>query len=408
MPKTHFECVLCGDEKFEALPRWVGDSRICDECAEEDVVPQFLDALDYEYLYPPMWGNVVMDIWTFWDLLDDDFKDAWSRKVQEYKTPVEFRLYCEHRSVIDGNVCGAYLGAKGSGYVCCSQCRHYTCGRCEAGISNAMAHRCQEVVKEDPFEKLNRGRDYQQCPGCKKEIFQAAGCNHMTCIPPCETHFCFFCGQQVAARRSGHWQGNSCPRFGVVGKTMLWDNVGEHSEPESEDDEEDQEDEAAGGGESEDEGAEEQGAEDEEALAPNLADLVDAEHLIRVFDQAAAAEDFEENRNRFTRLPWTPVLRESRAGFFNYISLNLAIVIKVMNVTFDLDDVATILEGFTNRDQRITAMLRLYRSQSGPEFRGATEMRDLEEDLRAYIIYARETTRDLIHIVEQEVAHDVE
>ena len=71
MPKSDFECVICGDGKFEALPRWVDDdSRICDECAEECVAPRFHKALEHEHHYPVMFGKIVLDIWTFWDLFD--------------------------------------------------------------------------------------------------------------------------------------------------------------------------------------------------------------------------------------------------------------------------------------------------------------------------------------------------
>lgn len=382
MPETNFECVLCGEDKFEALPRWVGDSRVCDGCAEDYVAPRFHDALEHEHQYPPMWGNVEMDLWTFWDLFDDKFKDAWRKKVREYTTPVKSRLYCEHRSSINGGVCGAYLGTKGSGSVCCSLCHCYTCRRCEAGssdISSAKAHCCHEVLKENPFEKLSKGRDYQQCPSCKKEIFQAAGCNHMVCIPPCETHFCFFCGEQVAARRSGHWQNGNCPRFGVTGKTMIWDNDGEHSVADSEELE-----------------------SEDEVPVRDFAELINVEHLIHVFDQAAEAEEFEDNRALRTRMPPSWVRRESRAEFFRYISLNLTIVLRVMNVAFDLDDADTILEEFSSRDRRIIRQLRLYQSQTEPVVGGPTELSDLTDELDGYIHYAMQTVQDLIHIVQQE------
>jgi hypothetical protein len=404
MPKTYFECVLCGDEKFEELPRWVDDNcRICDECAGECVTPRFHNALEHEHHYPPTWGNVVLDIWTFWDLFDADFLTAWRKKLQEYSVPVKFRLYCEHRSGIGGVVCGAYLGTKGPGSVCCAQCSCFTYRKCEVGssdISRAKTHRCREVSKEDPFEKLTKGKDYQQCPGCKKEIFQAEGCNHMTCIAPCDTHFCFFCGQQVVARRSGHWMQGYCPRFGVAGKTLIWDEEGEHSEADSEADGDDDGDEFDGDPAYVTD--EESGSDDEApSLASNSAERIEVDRLIGIFDHARDAEQHEDTRNRSMMAP-TMTHRESRARFYSYISHNLALVNQVRQVRFDLDDAVDILVEFSNRHRHINRRLLLYRS--GTEmgvWQGSrvTELEDIEDELDSYMFYADETIEALQHIV---------
>jgi hypothetical protein len=389
MPKTDFECIVCGEDKSEALPRWVGDdgSRICDECAEECVAPRFHDALQHEHHYPPMFGNVVLDLWTYWDLFDGDFLTAWGKKMQEYNVPVKARVYCEQRGGVDGDVCGAYLGTQGPGFVCCSICRCSTCRKCgesSSDVGSEKTHHCQKVSKEDPFEKLIKGRDYQQCPGCKKEIFQAEGCNHMVCLPPCTTHFCFFCGEEVIARRSGHWQKGHCPRFGVEGKNLIWDNEGEHSDADSEEDESDVE---------------------IFGLAPNVAERIEVDRLIGIFDHASEAEQLEDTRDaRRSRILWRR--RESRADFFSYISFNLALVNQVRQHGFRLDEAADILEEFSNRHHRIIRQLIMYQESDarrllpvGPRGRGLTELEDIEDELASYMFYARETIGGLQHIV---------
>jgi hypothetical protein len=385
MPNTYFECALCGDDKFEALPRWVDDDcRICDECAEDCVAPRFHNALQHEHHYPPTWGNVVLDLWTFWDLFDGIFLDAWRKKMQEYSAPVKSRLYCEHRSRVGKTVCGAYLGTKGPGSVCCSLCRGLTCKKCEARTSDvisAATHRCREVSKEDPFEKLTKGRDYQQCPGCKKEIIQAEGCNHMVCIASCGTHFCFVCGQQVVARRSGHWQ-KDCPRFGVAGKTLIWDNEGEHSVADSDEFDPDFDDDAGD-------------------LALDLVDQADIDHLIERFDQAHEAEQLEDTRNR--TMMARMIRRKSRADFLMYISFNLALVNQVRQFRFQLDDAADVLEEFGNRHQHIIRKLRFYQSETEPPVwvgSHVIDLADLEVELDSYMFYAGQTIEDLLHIVQ--------
>jgi hypothetical protein len=311
--------------------------------------------------------------------------------MQEYSVPVKSRLYCEHRSRVGRSVCGAYLGTKGPGSVCCSLCRGLTCKKCEARTSDvisAATHRCREVSKEDPFEKLTKGQDYQQCPGCKKEIFQAEGCNHMICLAPCGTHFCFFCGQQVVARRSGHWQ-KDCPRFGVVGKTLIWDNEGEHSEADSEEFESD------GDFEPDD---------DTGNLALDLADQIDIDLLIELFDQAHEAEQLEDTRGRTMRAPM--IRRESRASFFMYLSVNLALVNQFRQARLDLDDVADILDEFNNRHRHIINKLRLYQSGTEPGVwvgSRVIDLADLENELNSYILYASETIGDLQRILQQAI-----
>jgi len=395
MTKTDFECVVCGEDKSEALPRWVGDdgSRICDDCAEECVAPQFHDALQHEHHYPPMFGNVVLDLWTYWDLFDGDFLTAWSKKMEEYNVPSKSRVYCEQRGGVDGDVCGAFLGTKGPGYVCCSQCHCSTCKKCGASsrdIGGAKTHHCQEVLKEDPLGNLWKGRDYQQCPGCKKDIVQGEGCNHMVCIPPCATHFCFICGELVVARRSGHWQKRGCARFGVEGKNLIWDNDGEHSEAGSEEDETD-------------EFQEFESADDEdEPPDPDFEQRIELERLIGIFDHARDAEQHEDTRTRTMIAPM--IRRESRAAFYSYISFNLTLANQVRQVRVHLDDIANILIEFRNRHQHIIRELHRYRSDPMGDWAGSrvTDLADLEDELESYKFYAGDTIGALQYIVQQE------
>jgi hypothetical protein len=395
MTKTDFECVVCGVDKSEALPRWVGDdgSRICDECAEECVAPQFYDALQHEHHYPPMFGHVVLDLWTYWDLFDRDFLTAWGKKMQEYNVPVKSRVYCEQRGGVDGDVCGAYLGTKGPGFVCCSLCHCSTCKKCGASsgdVGSAKTHHCQAVLKEDPFEKLIKGRDYQQCPGCKKEIVQGEGCNHMVCLPPCTTHFCFFCGEQVIARRSGHWQKGHCPRFGVEGKNLIWDNEGEHSDADSEEDESDEFQEA------------ETADDEEDRPVPDFPQRIQIQRLIGIFDHARDAEQHEDTRHRTMIAPM--IRRESRANFFSYMSHNLALADQVRLDRFPSEDAANILREFRDRHQHIIRQLQRYRSDPRGDWvgSGVTDLADLEDELDSYKFYVGETIGDLRHTVQQE------
>lgn len=382
MPRTRFECTLCLEDKFEAYPRRIGDSRICDACANEAVKPQFHNALEHEYQYPPMWGKEKLDLWTFCDLFDDEFRKTWQKKEKEYAMPVKERLYCEHRDIITGVICGEFLGKNGVGLTLCLRCKCSTCRACgvaEGNCAGSGHHDCKKSAEVNPFEKLLKGRHYQQCPDCEKEFVQGDGCNHMTCRPPCSAHFCFICGERVAARRSGHWQKGGCPRFGVSGNRRIWDNLDEHSEAGT-----DESDNNEGG---------------EVGLIEHLRDVVNIERLVEIFDNAADAERVESNRMRSIR--GVPSLSsEYRIRFFGYVSTNLAIVLQVMRSRFDIDHVPSLLAEFNERHRRINDVYRFSQENAELQVGTVTQLSDLSDEFDAYFVFALEVIADLSIIAQ--------
>lgn len=95
-----------------------------------------------------------------------------------------------------------------------------TCADCTGRISldGGEKHVCKDDDTKDPLEGLQRGRDYQKCPGCSVTVQLSEACNHMFCQHgTCRTEFCYICGEPATAR-SGHWDyGRSCPRWGQQG-----------------------------------------------------------------------------------------------------------------------------------------------------------------------------------------------
>lgn len=260
---SSFGCVICYENKRENNPRYSGADRICNQCAEESVAPLFHAALKHEHHYPPKCGKDELDIWMFWGIFDDDFKQAWHKKIEEYAVPIRDRVYCEYRYGGSGEICGGFLGERGQGKFLCERCEQHICGRCGGGIGSGgggsgsnlrdnssanrdsddgsrSGHKCREASAAtiDPFAEMTRGRHYQLCPGCNNGILLAAGCNHMVCTPPCNTHFCFVCGKQVAAQLSGHWHEGGCPRYGAPGGNCNYDEHDFHSDDEGDYDDE--------------------------------------------------------------------------------------------------------------------------------------------------------------------------
>ena len=377
MPFKRFECFLCCEEKLEELPRWVGErgSRICDACARDCVAPQFYAALEYEYQYPPMCGKDKLDYWTFWDLFDDDFREAWREKEKEYATPVKERVYCEHRDHASGVICGIFLGRKRFGVKYCSRSRCHTCMNCgtrddSSGVVSIWHHICKESSTEDAFRNFRRGRHYQECPNCKTKTFRGDGCNHMTCRPPCSAHFCFICGRQVAAHHSGHWQRGGCPRFGVSGPRRVWDSPGAHSE--DEDDESD-------------------GEQDLIALER------DVRRVFQLMGTFAGALRFERDRLMFTRAVATAD-SDGRIAFYSDLLANLDIVRQMVQTSFVVDRIPEQLRDFNARHRRIRNVYESNRNnpdwQTGP----VTRLSDLDGEFNAYLDFALETIADMNRI----------
>lgn len=377
MPFTHFECVLCYEDKFEEWPRWVGKggSRICDDCARDCVAPLFHAALQHEYQYPPMWGKEKLDFRTFSNLFDGGFREAWREKEKEYAMPVKQRLYCDHRDPESGNVCGGFLGKRGFGLELCKRCQCCTCGECGTSNGDAISmrnHACKKATTvDDVLAKFHKGRHYQVCPGCEKEIFQAEGCNHMTCRPPCGTHFCFICGDRVAAHQSGHWQRGGCPRFGVSGPRRIWDDPGEHSE---------------------DEDDRPEGEDGDETEVFGLAwDVRRVSQLVDTFTSAVA---FERGRLIFTRALATDD-SDRRIAFYEDVLANLVIVRQMVQTRFNVDEIPQQLRQFNARHERIRNTYESNRTnpdwQTGP----ATRLSDLGDEFDAYFVFALETITDM-------------
>jgi hypothetical protein len=385
MPPTHFECCFCLEDKCEPLPRWVGDPesskiRVCDECAEEAVKPLFINALQHEYQFPPMWGKELLEFFVFWDLFDDTFRKAWWKKEKEYATPTKQRLYCAHQDSEGRSVCGEWVGVKGAARLAlCPRCRYYTCTNCEVDCGNAAgpkSHACNEVAEVDPLENLVKGQDYQQCPGCEEITCRGDGCNHIICRPHCATHFCFVCGKQVPAHLSGHWQKGGCPRFGVAGsRRQIFDDADEHSD--------------AGTDFADD---------DDDDVGDREGDVAEINRIMELFHNAAEAERLESNRMRITR----GVVSQSgdfRIRLLGYVNTNLGIVLQLMQAPIIIANIPSLLVEFNQRHRRIREQYDFSRNNADAQVGTVTQLSDLSDEFDAYFAYALQNIADLQNMI---------
>ncbi|KAM0717642.1 hypothetical protein Q7P37_007494 [Cladosporium fusiforme] len=390
MPPTEFTCIFCIEQKSEALPRWISaerSERICDECARESIAPLFHQAIEHEHAYPPRWGNQTLDYWTFQDLLEENDKRKWHTKVREYAVHTERRLYCRHRDERSGEFCGEYLGEKGEGTVGCSSCLGRTCKSC--GVSRYEApgdmdeHMCELELEEDPFADMKKGRDYQQCPGCKMKITQRDGCNHMICT--CKAHFCFICGRKVEPRFSGHWQPGGCPRYGRVQDGPLFDPAGWHSAGEDEDEDADAVAFAA------------------REIARRQRLMTRYESLIRFFNNQVIREQRQiDNAATRHNLPrdWL-AHAQMRISLWKAVSTNMDIAYRVVDPSWDIDaeDPVGILSQFEDRHRTIMRESDEARGRRQPDD-DVVQISNMNLEFEIYLEAAEETIQDLRELTD--------
>ena len=217
-----FTCGVC-QEDFRPLRSTQiilpnGDD-CCVTCFRESIVPQLHDALTDPIKYPFEWGNTPLYFQDYerW-IPTAEFaalSATYEAKKEELGTLPADRVYCDR----DGTFLGAkgiLMDSQGSGRYYC-ECGRKMCAECGANAESAHQVGCaHRSSKEDLFQGLKAGVDFQRCPSCKTAFALADGCNSVQCAN-CRVEFCFLCGAgPVAHGDKTHWQRGPgrCPRFG--------------------------------------------------------------------------------------------------------------------------------------------------------------------------------------------------
>lgn len=186
----------------------------------------FVAALAHEHDYPVKWGTTVLDAKEFSTHLPAGFMLRWVWREREYLTPVKERVYCRHKNA-GGEECGNFFGEKApdTGAVavhCCVLCNGMTCRVCATSfVDDGRVHVCDSDPEknDDPFHGLQRGKDYQLCPGCGVHVTLRDGCNHIVCTQSgCGASFCYICGETIARWERDHFKpGMPCPKYNQPG-----------------------------------------------------------------------------------------------------------------------------------------------------------------------------------------------
>ncbi|EPS37404.1 hypothetical protein H072_8916 [Dactylellina haptotyla CBS 200.50] len=186
---TKRECVSCTD-MFPVTEIITLDCnhKYCETCLSFMV----LTASQQESTMPPKCcGTRVRPALIKKVLKTNDDKIKFSRKIIEYDTSVEKRLFCPKKK------CGAFIPyhpRKDQHHPLIGTCQK--CGTRACRICKGKAHKPNEDCPEDlglnAVIDLSKATGWKRCYRCRAMIELNYGCNHMTCR--CGAEFCYICG----------------------------------------------------------------------------------------------------------------------------------------------------------------------------------------------------------------------
>ncbi|KAJ6264205.1 E3 ubiquitin-protein ligase [Drechslerella dactyloides] len=188
------ECVACADmfSVREVVSLMCGH-KYCEGCMKTMV----MYASQQEGTMPPKCCNTNIQPGVIRRVLKtEEDKIEFSRKVIEYDTAIEKRLFCPKRK------CGAFIPyhpRKDQASPLIGTCQN--CGTKACRICKEKAHKTTEDCPEDTgltaIIELSKDTGWKRCYRCRAMIELNLGCNHMTCR--CGAEFCYVCASPWSA-----------------------------------------------------------------------------------------------------------------------------------------------------------------------------------------------------------------
>lgn len=192
---------------------------LCNTCATET----FQRAIDREDEYPARLGrHKLLDISRWEGRIDAEVINKYKSLGHERATLPIDRVYCTCETFVGSIIKNAPHNLQAIATCTSTSCGKIWCMICgDAMTSDFQQHsgctfnlRSRLAAKGAAFEGLERGVQYQFCPGCGRTEERSGGCNHMDC-PCCGESYCYVCGA-VAGDGSAHWDEDGDGRVGGV------------------------------------------------------------------------------------------------------------------------------------------------------------------------------------------------
>ena len=201
------DCHICYEEANLLL---INRIHTCTTCINKLIRP----VVNGSAMYPVMINNEPADLTKHGRHLDRKLFDLYAQMEPQESIPSHLRVHCANQHFAGKRVEASPDGTYQAEISLCEKCKCATCLICKKDLDTDAVplarladHGCkaeldaEKEIREEAFEGLERGKDYQFCPTCKRDVQLAAACHHISCL--CKTHFCYECGEVL---KTGHYK----------------------------------------------------------------------------------------------------------------------------------------------------------------------------------------------------------
>lgn len=190
------ECVSCLDD----IPKKDAIKAVCHHYCTDCFSRLVQTAVDNEAQWPPKCCLNPVPFRTIAIYVSAELLAAYRLKNEEFKTPVELRLYCPRPD------CGAWIRRERqdaatrtatcpAGHAVCTMCRgpaHQRPGASSGAAALSSSSSCPQDRDTQLADRLAEEQGWRRCAGCGVLVEHRDACQHMTCR--CGAEFCYVCG----------------------------------------------------------------------------------------------------------------------------------------------------------------------------------------------------------------------
>ncbi|KAK7941261.1 uncharacterized protein PG986_013648 [Apiospora aurea] len=177
------ECVSCLDDFDPDEMVKAPCHNYCQDCFTRLIT----SACEHEQHWPPKCCLNPIPEPTILTLTDEDLKQRYRTRAQEWNIPVSERVYCHQPE------CSAWLRpAQIDRALNVARCPagHRTCTLCRAAHHGGGT--CPQDTDVQRTTQLAEEAGWKRCVGCRAYVEHSDACQHMTCR--CGAQFCYVCG----------------------------------------------------------------------------------------------------------------------------------------------------------------------------------------------------------------------
>ncbi|KAI9842484.1 MAG: hypothetical protein M1838_003099 [Thelocarpon superellum] len=194
-------CVCCRDDfqRSKALHHLPCSHSYCDACLRVLVT----QAMQDESKMPPRCCKKAVPGAVVKTLLDAEEQQQFMKRVLQYGTPWEHRMFCPNAGCGDFIPTQTIHDPQHPLDVICTSCDTVACKQCRRE-AHVTGEDCPADWELDAVLQMGENQGWRRCYKCRTLVELTAGCSHMTCR--CKAQFCYICGSV--------WDADvGCPNF---------------------------------------------------------------------------------------------------------------------------------------------------------------------------------------------------